>query len=389
MKRMKWVLVLCISMLLVCLTACGSGEPAGETQGNGVQQDQKVPSQSEADGGISEADYDAAYQSMPADTVVMTVNGEEIEWQEYYRWLYYIMTHMQETGAVADWDAPCDTDPAYTNAEYAEFYAQSAVTQYHVIAQTAEARNVVLDEEEEAALQRQWEDHAAQFEQEEDLLARLEDVYTDQEQYRFERETALLYEKLFAVRYGEHGEKCSDEAVAAFAEDHAYVRMRYLLLRTVDDDKLLLDETVVEQKKNQIEGFHLQIRDAADPAAEFERLYTAYNEDTMAELYPDGYICSLDTVPNVELRDAIAAMPEYGISEPVRGSYGYYILYRLPLDYDGIAEYDRESEFAYTLRHLAAIELFHTEIAELFARADVVCSEELEALEMHQLFGLQ
>ena len=393
MKRIAWFLLLCISILLICLTACSSGEPdAGEQKEDTGQSDQNGVPQPSTDSNtltpIAEPNYDAAYQSLPADTVVMTVNGEKVFWQEYYRWLYYIMTHMQESGAVTDWNAPYTPDPTYTNAEYAEFYAQSTVTQYHVIAQTAGARDIALTAAEEAELQKRWEDYVSLFKTEADFLAHLEDVYTSKEQYLFEREIALLYENLFAVRYGENGEKCTDAQVAAFAEDNAYVRMQYLLLLTVDEDKMLLDETTIGKKKDQIDGFYQQIIDADDSAAEFEKLLVAYNEDTMAELYPDGYTCSLDTVPNVELRDAIARMPDYGISEPVQGGYGYYILYRLPLDYDGIVEYDKDSERAYTLRYLAATELFHNEIAELFAAADVVCSEELEALELEQLFGL-
>ena len=392
MKRRIWVLMLCICMLLICLTACGSnGNTADAWKESGQSSDRDETGPSASVGGANAAavtNYAAIYRSLQPDTVVMTVNGEVVLWQEYYRWLYYIMTHLQETAAVTDWDAPCDVDPDYTNAEYAMFYAQSAVTQYHVIAQTAAARNVVLNEEEEAQLQQQWEAHAAHFAAESELLARLEEVYSNQAQYRFERETALLYEKLFAVRYGEHGEACSDAQVAAFAENHAYVLMRYLLLLTVDEDRMLLNETAIAAQKDRITSLYQQILDAQDSAAEFERLLAEYNEDTMAELYPDGYLCSLDGIPNVELRDAIAAMPEYGISEPVKGKYGYYILYRLPLDYDGIAEYDKDSEIAYTLRHLAAIDAFHNEIAALFAEADVVRSEPLASLKLHQHFGL-
>ena len=392
MKRRIWVLMLCICMLLSCLTACGSSQDATDAwKENESGSDRNETEPSASVGGANAAavpDYAAIYRSLQPDTVVMTVNGEAVLWQEYYRWLYYIMTHLQETAAVTDWDAPCAADPDCTNAEYAMFYAQSAVTQYHVIAQTAAARNVVLNAEEEAQLQQQWDAHAAHFTAESELLARLAEVYSNQAQYRFERETALLYEKLFAVCYGEHGEKCSNAQVAAFAENNAYVRMRYLLLLTVDEDRMLLDETAIAAQKDRITVLYQQILDAQDSAAEFERLYAECNEDAMAELYPDGYLCSLDRIPNVELRDAIAAMPEYGIGEPVKGRYGYYILYRLPLDYDGIAEYDKDSEIAYTLRHLAAIDAFHNEVAALFAEANVVCSEPLTSLQLHQHFGL-
>lgn len=391
MKRISWILVLCMGILLLCLTACGSGD-AGTPSENQLRGDQSAAAPPAADSdafaALEEPDYDAAYAALPADTVVMTVNGEEVLWQEYYRWLYYIMTQMQESGTVTEWDAPSQAKPDYTNAEYAEYYAQSAVTQYHVVAQTAEARNVVLNEEEKEALRQRWEDYAGLFREEEDLLAHLEAAFTSKDQYLFERETALLYESLFAARYGENGEKCTDAQAAAFAENNDYIRIRYLLLLTVDEDQMLLDETTVQEKKTRIDDLYRQIMAAEDPVAEFETLYAEYNEDMMAGLYPDGYTCSLDTVPNVELRDTIAAMPDYGISEPVQGAYGYYILYRLPLDYDGIVEFEKDSERAYSLRYLAATDLFHNEIAELFAAAEVVFSEELEALEPEQLFGL-
>lgn len=396
MKRLLRILLFCA--LLLCLTACetsdekenNEGNPAVSGQDNikdgertGQRMDSGDAEGNAPDGGL---DYDAAYRTFAADEIVMTVNGEEITWQEYYRWLYYVIAHMEECGEITDWDAQCTLNPEYTNAEYAEQYAQSTVTQYHVIDQTAEARKVVLTEEEEDAISDTWQEYVELFREEEEILSHLDTVYITKEQYLFEQKISALYDGLFAARYGADGSKCTDRQVAAFAEENSYIRVKYLLLSTVDADEMLLEETEIQRKKEQIAAFYEQIIAAENSEAEFEVLCDEYNEDIRVAQFPDGYTWSLDTTPNVELRDAIAAIPEYGISEPVQGGYGFYILYRLPLDYDGIVEYDSNSEAVYTLRYITATELFHNEIAELLAAADVTCSEELENLDLETLF---
>ncbi|MGI6014451.1 MAG: peptidylprolyl isomerase [Oscillospiraceae bacterium] len=401
MKLKLRFLLLFISMLLICQTACGtSDDKATENDSNNSSQSSTGQSEDDGSGAAADeagddgdetaqdtVDYDAAWKTFDKDFIVMTVNGEAVTWQEYYRWLYYIISYVEDTsGAITDWSAPCAINRKYTIAEYAKRYAESTVAQYRVVKQIAEEQNVTLTEEENKAIQDAWDKSVEEYGGEEAFLAYLKSGYSTRELYFFGQEVSYLYDDLFRSRYGENGENCTDETVAAFAESNEYVRTQYLLLKTVDEDNMLLGEEKIQEKKDRIYALSDEIAAAEDPIAKFGELYEQYNEDSMASRYPDGYTRSLSSLSSSEVRTVLSQLPENSVSQPVETGYGYYILLRLPLDYDSIVEYDKKDHTPYTLRYIAAAELFSDEIAETLASAEIHYSEELKVLDLEQLF---
>lgn len=415
MRRNLQILLLCIGVLLSCLTACGtpdnkkteeskdtpSQSSTEDVNDDSGERDKKTDDTNEEDSSNADSDklnqnaiynrsldYEKAANAFAADEVVMTVNGQDITWQEYYRWLYYILSYIEDhNGAITDWSTPCELNREYTIADYAKFYAQATVAQYRVIEQMAEKNNITLTEEEEQAIWEAWDNYVEQYGSEEKLVAYLESIYTNKELYLFGQKMSYLYDDLFHARYGENGERCTDQEVAEFATANDYVRIQYLLLRTVDDDNMLLDEKEIQKKKTRIYELSEQITAAEDSVAKFEELYAEYNEDNVADNYPEGYTRSLSSLSRAEIREVLSTLPEGSISTPVETGYGYYILYRLPLDYDGIVEYDKKDGSAYTLRYIAATNLFSNDIAEVLAGAEITYSEAFESLDLSQLFA--
>ena len=393
---MKWILrflLVCISALLICLTACGTPDKKTEenTQNSDSQNTNEELKEIEEDiennTAKSTLDYDAAWNTFSPDFIAMTVNGEQITWQEYYRWLHYIVSYIEDTsGTITDWSMPCTLNREYTIETYAKRYVEATIAQYHVVEQIAEEQNVVLSEEETEAIQKAWEKGIEKYGSEESFLAYLASEYITKDLYFFGQEASRLYDALFQFYYGENGENCTDETVAAFAESNEYVRVKYLLLKTVDEDDMLLDEKEIQKKRDEIFALSEEITDAEDPVAKFEELYEQYNEDSLADQYPNGYTRSLSSLSSSEVRTVLSELPENSISEPVETGFGYYILFRLPLDYDGVVEYDEKDQIPYTLRYIAATEQFSNDIAEALASAEIHYSEELQALDLKQLF---
>ncbi len=395
MKRNLQTLLLCVAILLSCLTACGISDRNSAEEKILDQSDTALPDTDGERGDLNRnelekgrLDYEKASAAFGTEEVVMTVNGQDVTWQEYYRWLYYVLAYIENhDGAITDWNATCSLNRDYTIADYAKLYARSTVVQYRVIAQLAEEEMISLTEEEKMTIERNWDNYVEKYGSEDGLNAYLQSIYSSKELYLSGQEVSYLYDDLFRARYGNNGEYCTDEEVAEFAEENDYVRMQYLLLKTVDEDNMLLDEKTIAEKKTQISDLSDQISAAEDPAAKFEELYAQYNEDSVAKDYPNGYTRSLSSLSHPEVREVLFSLPEGEISQPIETGYGYYILYRLPLDYDGIVEYDKKDHTAYTLRYTAATQLFQETIAQKLADAEVVEDDRLKSLDLAQLFA--
>lgn len=54
-----------------------------------------------------------------------------------------------------------------------------------------------------------------------------------------------------------------------------------------------------------------------------------------------------------EFEDACSALAEYQVSEPVKSSFGYHVIIRLPLDVDKVMEYSEDGT-ALSARSIAA-----------------------------------
>ena len=67
----------------------------------------------------------------------------------------------------------------------------------------------------------------------------------------------------------------------------------------------------------------------------FGELKAEYCEDTGKQAYPDGYTFTPGTMV-AEFEDTVKAQKEYEISDPVKTSYGYHVIMRLPLSGDSL-----------------------------------------------------
>ena len=144
MKKLA-ICALSALILISSLAGCGAeGSTASPTPDPSAS-----PSASAAP--LAEYDWAGAWAKYDPETVVMTVNGEDVTWDEYFYWLYreyieigynrYTYSYIDNAGMTLD-------EFLFNDVEY-------FCLQYHVLPQQADILGIELTEEDQAVLDEQ------------------------------------------------------------------------------------------------------------------------------------------------------------------------------------------------------------------------------------------
>lgn len=390
-------LLLALVLVLSCLTGCGTAD-AAPTPSDPPATEQPAddqPSAAPEDG--SEADeidlakYETAYGKYAPDTVVMTVNGQDIKWADFFGWVYNGATQLEKQYGVTDWSEDCAPivgileKPSYSN--YVRYYAESNASQCAIIAAMAKAQGITLTAEDQAQLETTMAQYVSYFGDQEAFEKYLSESYLTEDYFRYQNEVILLYNALYASMFGTNGEKLPDQDAIDYAVNNGYLYAKHILLRTVDDSRQPLDEATVAQKKAEAEGLltQLQACSAAELPAKFDALMQEHSEDTGLLNYPDGYYFHQGEMV-APFEEAVLALEENGLSGIVESDFGYHIIFRPAMDADHIVGYDANNQ-PYGLRSLAAVNLFDNTAANWYAAAKVEYAPDFENFDLNTLFA--
>ena len=315
---------------------------------------------------VETLNYEALYALHDPAEVVMIVDGKDITWGEYFSWLYmsamqteqYFVT-MGNYGVSLKWsDAAGEDGSTYADAAIAG--GENTLRQLMTILGYAESQGVEASQETLDAIQAQREsDKKATVGEEgteEDFAAFLHSLYRSEEAYQ--RATMANYINLqnYTDTYGENGEKVSDEQALGYLEENGYLYANHILLSTMDlQTGEALDEAAVAEKEAQAQKLAEELQAIQDPeqlVERFRELKEEYDEDTGKTTYPDGYVF-LPGEMVAEFEEGVKALADYGVSQPLKSSYGYHVILRLPLEADTVVSYD-SSGAAVTGRSLFA-----------------------------------
>lgn len=364
MKNVKTI----IGLLVVCLLFAGAlvwhdrilseapvVEAPAETE---TPETTEAPAETEteteaaAEEESSAIDFDALYALHDGAEIVMTADGEEISWDEYFSWLKMNALQIESSlqsmaayGMSSDWSDPVDASSTdgQTIAEYAVESAEDSIKQLLAIRGNAKALGFVEDEDFEQALAEQRESDiqtvCGEGATEEDFLAALADAGMTPEVYDRICAANAAYSGAFTQVYGASGELVSDADALKYLTDEGYIYANHILLMTIDSSTgEELDEAAAAEKKAKADEIYAElsaIEDTDALVARFKELKDELCEDTGKATYPDGYVFTSGTMVT-EFEDACAALGDYGLSEPVKSDYGYHIILRLPLDPDAV-----------------------------------------------------
>lgn len=302
---------------------------------------------------VETLDYEALYALHDPAEVVMIVDGKDVTWGEYFSWLYMsamqteqYFVSMGNYGVPLKWsDAAGEDGSTYADAAIAG--GENTLRQLMTILGYAESQGVEASQETLDAVQAQREsDKLATVGEEgteEDFAQFLRSLYRSEEAYQ--RATMANYINLqnYTDTYGENGEKVSDEQALDYLEENGYLYANHILLSTMDlQTGEALDEAAVAEKEAQAQALAEELQTIQDPeelVKRFRELKEEYDEDTGKATYPDGYVF-LPGEMVTEFEEGVKALADYGVSQPVKSSYGYHVILRLPLTADTVVSYD-------------------------------------------------
>lgn len=339
-----------------------------------------------SDAAAQDIDLDAAAAAFSADTLIMTVDGSPVYWDEFFYWFTVNLSYVESSYYITDWSEVIDGE---TWAEYALSETVDTARLYRAVEKKSAEMGIALTAEDEEYLQYYWDSAVEQFGGEEEFLQYLSDNYMTAELYNYMNEVATLYYAMMDELYGSEGEKLTDEETRAYAEDIGYMQAKHILLLTSDDAGTEMSDEEKADLYSQMEGFLSQLGAASGDEVEavFDSIMNAYSEDGGLAAFPDGYLF-VEGEMVTEFEEAAMALEPYEYSGIVETDYGYHVILRLPIDPDAIPNYYYTYYgYTYTLRYYAAADTFDSLMYGWSQESTAEYAEAYEGFDVNALFG--
>ena len=318
------------------------------------------------------------------EDTVMVVNGTEVSFDEYCYWLGYSASYLQYvyssyTGSSAvDWDAASPLDENQTNFEWCVANTKETIVKSCIVEAEFNDRGLKLSDEDKAeideTLKTAAENWCGKGADQEKLREYLAGVNINYDYYKKNLEMNLISNALFADMYGENGEKLKEADVLKYAEENGYVNANHILIQTKDpngtveysDAEIARRTELAKQLSDELRA----ISDTDEMMTRFAELKAEYCDDLLYRakctgcekvfgihkkdfdegklscpncgtankadsfMYSDnaeGYEFAKGAMVE-EFYNCCLSLKEYEVSEPVKSTYGYHIIVRLPLD---------------------------------------------------------
>lgn len=344
MNKMKRILATLLSLSLVfALAACSGGNGDGGDDSSASS----ITSYAQA-----LEDYTQTIASLDRDTVLFTVNGEDVTAEFYLYWLtydcyYWDYMNYVTYGAYLDFDE--EVSDGYTVAEYLRDDAMNFAAYYVLIDQLAAENDCGLTDEQAAA----WAQEKADYIEEngEDSFYKLLAQYGLTEEV-FDR--IQTYSYVYANLKDVLVEEPSELELEDYISSNKIYSAKHILISTATktDGKVVLNTTgkeAVDENGDEWTLTATEYNQAALEKAEailaqlqaavgtdqfeelFDELMDEYSEDTGLSSYPDGYTFTTDEMVE-EFEDAVKALKVGEMSAIVESDYGYHIILRLQPD---------------------------------------------------------
>lgn len=347
--------------------------------------------QAEPEVGIRSLNAEKLYAAYDPEQLVMTVNGQDVLWKDFFYFLnnnassvsnYF--ASMQAYGMAADWEDELEAGETYQ--DYVFNYAKEIIHQLIAIEGFAEQNGAGISVENQQAIDAENESlktaAAGEGATDEDFDKYLAKMYMNRELFDRMAKVNYLHQNGFTAVFGENGAFVTDEDAIAYLEDNGYMSVNHILYLTTDmSTGAELDAAALEDKQAAAQQMSeylrtLEVEDKAELVARFEELKAEQCEDSGKSAYPSGYVFTPGTMV-AEFEDAAKALAEYEVSEPVKSSYGYHVLIRLPLDPDAVVEYSNEGT-PLTARALFANEQYAKALQEYHDSMEIKMAPEFE-----------
>ncbi|NLT14608.1 MAG: hypothetical protein GXY05_09730, partial [Clostridiales bacterium] len=337
-------LLLCMLIASAVLTGCRQAVKSPFVSDDAVINDPVIndPVITEGAAGTPQPamlNFEGARAAFDSKTVMMTVDGTDVTWDELYYYIYAFITYMQQNGVgITSWSADYSDGTSYEDyvlGNIITYIINNAAIDYGAVQIGAS-----ITEEDLSLIQAAWDAEAESVGGEEALITQIEAEYGTKELFLKIQEMPYLKNACFVMLYGENGNRLTDAEVAdSTAEDGFYMAKHILLKTAIMDDtgseKPMSDteKVVVLEKAEEILN-QLKTYTGSDFGTFFDELMFAKSEDKggLAE-FPQGYLYQEGDMVTA-FYEAAAALEIGQLSDIVETEIGYHIIYRLPVNYD-------------------------------------------------------
>jgi len=343
MRTRLTAIILAVLMCFGLLAGCQSSE----LHSYSADSEEKGGTAASSGTSVPKMDYTACYESYDPNEVMLTVNGMNITWSELFYWYTFDLSNIESYGgSVSDWDANCSVASGKTNREYVMDNALETIKNYCALESKAKEMGITLTADDQKQLQTIWDNNVKSYGNGD---AELYIEYLQKKQYLSKdlydkmNEINLLYNRMRDTMFGENGEKISQSDILEKAADMGYIRVKHIFLSTKDDTSETLPDEQLAQKKATAQNILSELKGISDKAQlekRFDALISQYGEDPGTDYYPDGdtFISGKGTM-DTAFENAASELSEYGLSDVVSSSNGYFIILRLPLSTTATVEY--------------------------------------------------
>lgn len=375
MKLKKLIaLLLCIVMMMSALTGC-------KTTVDDVVDEYAADE-------TSTRDYDAGRAAYDADEIVMTVDGKDITWDEYFNWVCYALDDYESTyGPITDFTTPTAigtiSDTIVDSADY-------LIAMYKGVEKKADELGIDYSGNIDDELQEYLDEILAQLNGDEEALEELiRKIYGTREMFEYTYKIDSLSPDMFEYYYGIDGIRLTDAQLEEGSEE--YLMAKHILIQTTDEATgLVLEEEDLKAAQDKIEMIYAQLEayEGDDLEGFFDQLTEQYTEDEGFLTYPDGYLFQEGDMVN-EFYNAALSVEEGQYSEIVESAYGYHIVMRLPIDYDATPMRYLSYGFDASLRYIIANSLFREEYETWIDNVDVKYTDFHDTIDLAQVFPVE
>ncbi|MCE5254360.1 MAG: hypothetical protein LLG45_09190 [Actinomycetia bacterium] len=316
-----------------------------------------------------------------SSTVILRIEGGPVYWPEFKFWLKQVTDYYKAGRGleeITDWSVE------QNGVALEEFLRSSAALQAAkgraIEAQAAE-RGLELSEGVLAEIAQEREKNISIYGSESEYLRIVAGMYYSEDVYKYVQKLDYLTLYLFNDLYGQDGEKCTDEQVSAYVDEVGLKCATYIFLPDTGDDGAELSAEDKAANRALLQDLISRLDLSADPVALFVSLVDQYNEDRELLAYPDGRLFAPGTMGE-EFENACAALDEGEHSGIVESPDGLYLILRLPIRPDMVADSSGN-----TLRFRTAYDyLFQNQLDEWAGRLEIEYEEVFDQIRVQGLF---
>lgn len=358
-------LILCAVMMISVFSGCQSDESEENTGRN----------------------FEAARAAYDADEIVMTIDGQNVTWNEFFGWICFAIADYEATyGTISDFS----TSTALGNMS--DTIIQDAVyyiTMFRAVEKKAAELGIEYADDIEDQMADDWEASLGYYDTEEELIEFVNNHYGSRELYEYIFKIDTLSPDLFEYYFGNDGEKLTDEQIEEGSE--GYVMAKHILIHTTDEDTgLVLEDEELEAAQNTIESIYDMLcnYDGDDLEGYFDQLTAQYTQDEGYLTYPDGYLFKEGDMVT-EFYNAATGVEEGQFSKIIESTYGYHIVMRIPIDLDAVPINYARYGYSYSLRYIIAQNEFSKESESWTENVSVETTDAFDAIDLTQAFPVQ